>query len=535
VAYVLCLILFGLGYVALQPPFEGLDEFAHYSSLRQIAHTASLPTYGASYLDTETTDYQGPMPYGTGTPPFHALMGAKSYPEFFDNPANTNRYTHTYRTASQRSQFQESHVPNWQAQHPPLYYLLMTPLVWATDHLSFVSQIFVLRLVSYLLALGGVLFGLASIRSPGPSKVAAEVGFVFYPLLLPEFFPEFARIGNDSLCLLLSGCLLFLIANEKNPARRIRKPWLVGLVLGAGLLTKAFFLPLTAAATLWLVLCRIKASEGAFSKRILQMSDVAEILVYASVIGGWWYVDKFLTFGSITGGDEAIRLIQSGGMLEGLQKHFSAMAIARGLATIPVTWVWTGTWSLARLPTFMQLPLVLFALWVVAEFLNIFRRDRLENLSWLTVLMMAGLGFGLAHRTLQGIAVGGSGNQGGWYLHIMMPWVAIALGRGIWAILQRTVARYVFFVATIFALAFQIAAIWSEAALFTGCAIKGDDKMFHFSTGAYCLDQTSLVFGRLAIVAWPSVTLCALVAGVGIGLGGLCSARKSYLKSVVQE
>ena len=407
----------------------------------------------------------------------------------------------------------------------------MTPVVWATDHLSFVSQIFFLRLVSYLLAIGGVLFGLASIRSSGRkregSEPASAVGFMFYPLLLPEFFPEFSRIGNDSLCLLLMGCLLYLISNENNLGQRIRKPWRIGLVLGAGLLTKALFLPVAAAVTLWFVLCRIKAGAGTLSHRILQMSDIAAFLACASMVGGWWYVHNFFAFGAFTGGYEAVQLAQGGGTFRGLQLHFSPAVIARGFATVPVTWVWAGTWSLARLPTYTQAPLVLLALWVVAEFLRLVPGDRPQNPSWLTILMSAGICFGLAIRTLQGVALGNSGNSGGWYLHILMPWVAIAMGRGIWAILQRPVARYVFFLATIFAVAFHLVAIWSQAALFSGCAVKGDDKLFHFSTSAYCLDRAPLVFERLGIVAWPAVALCAFAAAFGSGLYAYHSTRKS--------
>jgi hypothetical protein len=362
----------------------------------------------------------------------------------------------------------------------------------------------------------------------GPSEDAARLGFLFYPLLLPEFFPEFARVGNDALCLTLLGCLLYLITSETNLTQRIRKPWLIGLVLGGGLLTKAFFMPISAALVGWLVLCRLRSGAGSLSNRLLQMSDIAVILACASLVGGWWYVHQFLVFGTFTGGFEAVRLHQSGGMLQGLQQNFSLTDFVRGLATVPVTWVWAGTWSLARLPTSMHLPVVLLSFWVVAEFLRLVPGDRPENLSWPIVLMIAGLCLGLVVRTLQGIALGNSSHSGGWYLHILMPWVAIAMGRGILAILQRPAARYIFSFATIFAVGFHLIAIWSQAALFSGCAVKGDDKFFHFTTRAFCIDQASAVFERLGVLAWPSVALCAMVGAVGSGAYLYHSARKSW-------
>jgi len=188
-AYTSFLIFVGLTYVALQPPFEGFDEFAHYSSLRQIAHVGSLPIDGESYLDRETTEYRGPMPYSSGAPPFRGQLGAKSYQEFFSNPADAERYSNYYRTAGRSSRFRESDIPNWQAQHPPLYYAVMTPVVWASDRMSFVNQIFLLRLVSYFLAIGGVLFGLASLNRC-------------------EIQRRLPACRHDPLCRLLLGCLL---------------------------------------------------------------------------------------------------------------------------------------------------------------------------------------------------------------------------------------------------------------------------------------------------------------------------------------
>jgi hypothetical protein len=519
--------------VALLPPFEGFDEFAHYSSLRQIAQTATIPIYGASYLDREVTNYLGPMPYSSGMAPFRALLGAKSYAEFYADPANLHRYSAAYSGATPLARFKQSQVPNWQAQHPPLYYIVMAPLVMATDHLAFLSQLLILRLVSYALAVIGVLFGLGAVGKGAVSAKAGVLGFFCYPLLCPEFFPEFARIGNDSLCLLLLGYLFYLIANQTNPAKFIDRPWSIGLLLGLGLLTKALFLPLTAALIVWLVLSRLSIGTGNLLARIRQMPDIAKILVLALSIGSWWYAYNFFVFGEVSGGDEAIRLSRAGGMIAGLQNNFSLWPVVRGFGTIPVTWVWTGAWSLARLPAYMQLPVVLLALWVVGESLVRVRRDSLATVNVLTVMMTGALCLGLMHRTLQGIAVGGSGNQGGWYLHILTPWVAVALGGGIGGILQRSTARRIFGALAGYAAVFHLMALWAEASLFSGCAVKGPDKLFQFSSSAYCLDQASLVFEKLRVIAWPGVALCGFGAALGCAVWAAYAARDYLARGVV--
>jgi hypothetical protein len=512
--YAAFLLLVGTGYLAILPPFEGFDEFAHYSSLRQVAQTAALPVFGASYIDEAVVRYRGPMPYGSGAPPFDPLLGAKSYPEFFESATDRKNYLRDYREPGIRPAFLASGILNWEAQQPPLYYVIMTPVVWATDRAPLVTQLFVLRLVSYLLAIAGVLFGLAATRKDERLRLPGALGFVCYPLLLPQFVPEFARIGNDSLCLFLLGWLMYLQIDSKEGPRPRWKPWLVGVILGLGMLTKAFFLPVTLAVVVWLESGRWQSGNGASGIRQTERRDVAAILITSVVVGGWWYVGRFLTFGVVTDATDAMRLAQGGGLLGGLNKHFSFAAILRGWAAIPVSWTWAGTWSLAHLPTYLHLPLVLLALWTVSEFVVRVRRRSLRDINWLTVLMTLGICAGLMLRTLQAIAAGGNGNTPGWYQHILMPWVALALGIGISAILRRRFTRVLFVVMTGYAVFFHAIAIWSEIALFSGCATKGADKLFHFSTPMYCLDQFSLVVDRLGTLAWPGLAVCAFCGAV---------------------
>ena len=43
------------------------------------------------------------------------------------------------------------------------------------------------------------------------------LGFALYHAMLPMFFPEFARLGNDSLCLLLAGASAFSLVRALRP------------------------------------------------------------------------------------------------------------------------------------------------------------------------------------------------------------------------------------------------------------------------------------------------------------------------------
>jgi hypothetical protein len=69
----------------------------------------------------------------------------------------------------------------------------------------------------------------------------------------------------------------------------------------------------------------------------------------------------------------------------------------------------------------------------------------------------------------------------------------------------------------LYAVVFQTMALWSQFALFTGCATKGDDKYYAFSGHAFCLDQIPLLTDRLSVIGWP------VLATIGFGSGVLCA------------
>jgi hypothetical protein len=67
-----------------------------------------------------------------------------------------------------------------------------------------------------------------------------------------------------------------------------------------------------------------------------------------------------------------------------------------------------------------------------------------------------------------------------------------------------------------YSLLFLLLALWSQMALFAGCAIKNEEKLYHFSGPWFCLDRVSEVIGRLEIVSWP------LLAALSFGCGFFC-------------
>ena len=92
-----------------------------------------------------------------------------------------------------------------------------------------------------------------------------------------------------------------------------------------------------------------------------------------------------------------------------------------------------------------------------------------------------------------------------------MPWAAPAIGVGVCSIWQRARVRVPLVVLLLYAVLFQLVVLWSQFTLFTGCAVKGDDKYFKFSAPAFCLDQAQVMLDRLAVTRLACLGFCWLL------------------------
>jgi hypothetical protein len=516
IIYLLTLLLIGLGYLAIMPPFEGIDEPAHYSSMRQIARTGTIPTLGQSHIDQTYENYQGPHPYSYLDPPFdNGLV----YSKFFKQPDLVETYRHAYREPSSPGSFRAGQGINWQAQHPPLYYLLMAPIVGVEKYFSFVTQIFVLRLASFLLALAGVGLGLLAIERsvlPQTIKDQARIGFFLYPVILPMFFPEFTRIGNDALCLFWVGALSYLLSLWRRDEENVRLSFAIGVTLCLGLLTKALFLPIAVALTAFLAL-RLRLDQAMVPASPRRRLSLLSMIYPALLIGGGWYLYRISLGGDLSGGIDSIILAHRGGLIAGLQAHFSLYAFARSLLSTTLTTFWAGTWSLAYLPVSLRLFLLVLPFCIFGSYAFRLKQRQITDFMWLPVWLLLFFCACLFYHILVGLALDGTGQTPGWYLHILMPFTAPALGMGLCSLLQKPRLRPYVIGLLIYAVLFQIMAVWAQFALFTGCATKGNDTHYAFPDHAFCLDQFPVLVNRLSVLGFP------VLAAIGFGGGIFCA------------
>ena len=223
-----CLTARLLFYAAMLPLWEGYDEWAHFAVIRHVAAGELLPARDAAVpADVEESLRLAPVAWEMrGLPPpaaTHDVFWTLAPEERARREAEFRRGAHADAPG----------LPAYEALQPPLYYWLMAPAMRAMAGATLATQVLVIRWLSVLIA---------SLTLPLVFLIAREVfaeettavGCAAVLAVMPGFALDVARAGNDSLAVVLFTALIWL---GLRPAG-----WRLGVVLGLGLLTKAYFL-----------------------------------------------------------------------------------------------------------------------------------------------------------------------------------------------------------------------------------------------------------------------------------------------------
>jgi 4-amino-4-deoxy-L-arabinose transferase-like glycosyltransferase len=204
---------FGCWYAVAVPDWQAPDEPAHVTYVDQLAD-GDLPRLSAADYD-------------------QALIDRVVFEEGFAEPFDRSRFAYQ----------------DWQ---PPLYYAFLAPVAHASD-----SSLLVMRLASVALGAVTVAFAycVACIAAPGrPAVAVATAGL----LLVPQNVAISASVNNDALAnLLVAGGLLVSVKMVTTGSSR-QLFVILGLVTGAGLLTKVSAYPPVAVAFLAVVLAALR-------------------------------------------------------------------------------------------------------------------------------------------------------------------------------------------------------------------------------------------------------------------------------------
>ncbi len=501
----------GFAHIAILPPWEGFDEPYHYSYVQQLSETGELPSRETARVSQDVARYAlaAPMPYEL-TPPV-------TYHSFFDpSKGAANRSLGlVHKLPARPRQYEPSNWHNSERKHPPLYYVLLTPIYRLTRHLSWGAHLFSLRLASYLLAwlaLALAVWGCLRLaaRADSPRWQWAALGTALWPLLFPAWFPEMARMGNDSLCALIATLVWLATVHRAGSRVSVRFAVATGILLGLGCLTKAFFVPFAVSIVLWWVI------GGAGRSRWASVGLASVAALTACAIAAWWYLDHWDTYFRIA------TSARTDGLVNGLSRNFSLWAWLRGHAAFVTTVAWSGTWSLARPQYGFLFPLSSLVILTAVAYAAALRRARVASIEWLPVWFSLPMLVALSYYVLVRVAATGEGKGAvGYYLHVLVGPLGFAVGLGLCTAQRSPAFRRVFRALAVYAVGFGVAISWAQVMLFSGLLVKGPDKFYHAPAPLPSLLGVPEAFARLQKLAYPGVAAIAWCVGASLALAGL--------------
>ena len=383
------------------PLWEGFDEWAHFAVIRTMATRGVLlvPRDAPVSKDVEESLKLAPVPWELRDYPPPAV----TEDAFWKLPAEERQRRETaFREMPANWRSEDGKSPTaYEALQAPLYYWLMTPVMRSLEGWSLAAQVMAIRWLSALIASLAIplvyLVGRAVFADTHMALGCAAVA-----ALMPEWALDVARVSNDCLSVVFfTGMLCFLLKLvEEGP--RLRWAAGLGMALGLGLLTKAWFLtalPVVALLFVWL------GRDGRIARAARSGAAAAGIAV---AISGWWYVHNLMATGTLSGLSEAVTLRHAD-----LASGVPQVSWITAIDSILFSHLYFGGWSSLTVRSWMYHLLYIVTLLAGIGLLRILRRPAV---GWLLAIYLA-FWAGQLYNVLLISMSKGIGTSMGWYLY----------------------------------------------------------------------------------------------------------------------
>jgi hypothetical protein len=542
-AYVLILaavVLTGLARISILPPFEGADETAHYSRILSVAFPPARAA-DASFIAREAYDYYGVSPMSEGwvnNAPMHAqdprAHGGKgptgafmTYHDFFTTAGPPAAYRRAAAIPAART-FTPSPDINWQFQHPPAYYLL---LGWVCRHLpegqTLQGRLTALRVFGFLAAMTGFAAGIEAMRRQIARRGGMDAGAVaafgaFYPFMMPSFFNDVTRLGNDTLALCAFGVIWTLLL------RHLRRPgwkpvWvLLGLAMAGGLLVKATLMP----PVLGLVLCLAWHHAGKDGEG---WRPIAVIFSLAVLPAAAWYAPHYAEYRGVSGMAVFGRAVLAGQAVPWMRVFAFAIESLMGAVLHLSDWVTFFYGWPAKLA--MALPALVAAVAWGADALR--RRDLFTTLPVWSIAPL--LGAVTLHSVFSALSNGPDvAPTPAYYAHVLGPAFALCFGMGLICLRDGRLfggTRDVVAVLGLWAVISTLNFFWRQVTMYGDC--WWDDRKTEKHLFGACMTDLPLLFRRLEVLGAPQAGIIFIIFALICVAAGFALAVTGWTERAV--
>ncbi len=434
----LAFLIRGLFYVSVTPLWEGFDEPAHFSYIQHIAEGQGLFPNRDGHASQEIvlSVRLAPKPWMSivGFGPTQEEYWALEEADRNDLQARLHSIPRHLRTVEGSHFYGDNRLENYQAQHPPLYYLLMALPYRLLSSYNVVERVFAIRILSLLIASTVVFlaFRLANLVF-GNAKISLAITGIL--IFMPQLMMDVCRVGNDSLAIaLFSSLMLVTIAN---PSGGHGKSLLIGILLGLGLLTKAYFLTAIPAIP-FVYLMRLNRRDRSLKKAVLSLAIVGLV---ATLLGGWWYVKNAIDLGAPLGSVESVALEETT-LLDKLS-GIPEVDWEHALKAMVISHVWYGNGSGLKVRIWMYrifkylFLLSGFGLLLGVCFRWMEKRSRPDSIREMLCIssFYSLFWFGLLYHVLLIYLVLGISTTKGWYLYTVIAAELVLLAYGFFSLL----------------------------------------------------------------------------------------------------
>src|SRR5438067_183667 len=275
----LCFVVRGLFYCSIVPLWEGFDEWAHYAVAQHMSVTGDVIVDRNLWVSREINTSLQLAPLARGMtaiiPPAVTRDGYRQLPV-----EERRRREQALREipADWAKESATGGMPAYEASQPPLYYWILAIMLRPVQHLSLLERVWIARVVTFLIGSFALPLGFALSRKLFGSESLA-LGITAFVALMPELAIDLARVSNESLAIVLYTWFLLTVCVWVEHPEGITQTIVVGISLGLGLLTKAYFL--TAAPALLVIYVGLLCTRH--KQRWLYVKNAALTLIISAV------------------------------------------------------------------------------------------------------------------------------------------------------------------------------------------------------------------------------------------------------------
>ncbi|MDQ3653475.1 MAG: hypothetical protein M3457_00150 [Chloroflexota bacterium] len=290
----LLLLLFvakGVLITFVHDPFSGHDEVMHYAYLEYVAVDHRLPVIPviAEWQEAERTNEDYPYDMAPDK-----LWEYCRYTTGDWNVGCDGRETPVWNAYWPPEQ--ANYMLGWvyTANHPPLYYLYLTPFYWLTDGLSIETQLYAFRLATLPFGLLTVLFAFLTVRTLFPRDRFLAVTVPAFVAFQPQISYEAAMLNNDIAAIAFTSAVVYLLAKGLKTGFPIRTVVLIGFCYGLAALSKNTALTVGLTIAFAMVLGLGIRNWRAWLPRGAIAGGIAGLLVAP------WFLYMYRTYGDFT-------------------------------------------------------------------------------------------------------------------------------------------------------------------------------------------------------------------------------------------